>query len=191
LGALELEGDMHGHQLRQLAEKEHIDMWTDITVGGLYGALKRLAAEDLIEEVRTEREGSYPERQVWRITNVGRVALTSLRIQGLQEIVVKPDPFDLAFARFDLTRADTLPGVIEARIARLRAMLTESDSHTERVRQYLSVGELHVMKHKADRLRAEIDWHENLLKDLPAIVADQRLRTHKNSPAHHKSRKDS
>lgn len=29
---------MHGHQLRLLAEEEHIDLWTDITVGGLYGA---------------------------------------------------------------------------------------------------------------------------------------------------------
>jgi hypothetical protein len=42
------------------------------------------------------------------------------------------------------------------------------------------------MKHRADRLRAEIDWHENLLKDLPAVVADETART-----AHHKSRKDS
>ena len=66
LGALDIEGEMHGHQLRQLAEKEHIDMWTDITVGGLYGAIKRLAAEGLIEEARVEREGAYPERQVWR-----------------------------------------------------------------------------------------------------------------------------
>src|ERR1700712_5252604 len=97
---------MHGHQLRQLAEKEHIDMWTDITVGGLYGALKRLAHEDLIEEVRTEREGSYPERQVWRITKAGRIALSALREQVLSDIVVKPDPFDLAFARFDLAKVE-------------------------------------------------------------------------------------
>ena len=53
LGALADEGEMHGHQLRQLAEMEHIDMWTDITVGALYGAIKRLAAEDLIEEEET------------------------------------------------------------------------------------------------------------------------------------------
>ena len=32
-------------------------MWTDFHVGGIYGALKRLLAEDLVEPVRTEREG--------------------------------------------------------------------------------------------------------------------------------------
>jgi hypothetical protein len=42
---------MHGHQLRLLAEEEHVALWTDITVGSLYGAIKRLAAEELNEEV--------------------------------------------------------------------------------------------------------------------------------------------
>src|SRR5688572_27290391 len=119
---------MHGHQLRQLAEKEHIDMWTDISVGGLYGAIKRLASEGLIEEARLEREGSYPERQVYRITEAGHEALHALRLLGLQEVVLKPDPFDLAIGRLDLDEADSLPAILEGRLARLRAMLAENDA---------------------------------------------------------------
>ena len=176
LSALDIEGEMHGHQLRQLAEKEHIDMWTDITVGGLYGAIKRLAAEGLIEEARVEREGAYPERQVWRITDAGHEALHSLRFEGLRDIVVKPDPFDLAFARMDLNEADALPAVLEARLARLKAMVAETEAHTSVVHQYLSVGEIHVMKHKTDRLRAEIAWHEELIQKLPEILSDERSR---------------
>ena len=30
-------GEMHGHALRLLAEQEHIDEWTDFTVGAVYG----------------------------------------------------------------------------------------------------------------------------------------------------------
>jgi DNA-binding PadR family transcriptional regulator len=176
LSALEIEGEMHGHQLRLLADKEHVDMWTDITVGGLYGAIKRLAAEELIEEVRVERDGSYPERQVWRITHAGHVALHRLREDGLREIVIKPDPFDLAIARFDVAEASGLPDVIEARLARLRAMLIETDAHTKGIEQYLSVGEIHVMKHKIDRLRAEITWHEELVQKLPEIISDEQSR---------------
>lgn len=176
LGALDIEGEMHGHQLRQLAEKEHIDMWTDITVGGLYGAIKRLAAEGLIEEARIEREGAYPERQVWRITHAGHIALNNLRRQGLQEIVLRPDPFDLAFARFDVDEAETLPVVLEARLARLRAMLADTETHTRHASPYLSVGEQHVMKHKTDRLRAEITWHEELVQNLPEIISDEQSR---------------
>jgi DNA-binding PadR family transcriptional regulator len=176
LGALDMEGEMHGHQLRQLAEKEHIDMWTDITVGGLYGAIKRLAADGLIEEARVEREGAYPERQVWRITDAGHESLHTLRHQGLTEIVMRPDPFDLAIARFDLDEADALPGLISARIQRLKSMLAESEAHTEFIARYLSLGERHVMKHRAERLRAEIAWHEELLGKLPDIITDERSR---------------
>jgi DNA-binding PadR family transcriptional regulator len=151
-------------------------MWTDISVGGLYGAIRRMAADGLIEAARTEREGSYPERQVWRITEAGHESLHALRHQGLSEVVMRPDPFDLAIARFDLDEAEALPGIIEARIRRLRGMLDESEAHTAFVARYLSVGELHVMKHKADRLRAEIGWHEELLRLLPEIIADERNR---------------
>ena len=176
LGALDIEGEMHGHQLRQLAEKEHIDMWADITVGGLYGAIKRLATEGLIEEARVEREGAYPERQVWRITESGRESLHTLRHQALSEVVMRPDPFDLAIARLDLAEADALPAIIEARIVRLQSMVSESEAHTQFISRYLSYGELHVMKHKADRLRAEIAWHEELLQKLPDILTDERSR---------------
>ena len=176
LGALADEGDMHGHQLRQLAEKEHVDMWTDITVGALYGAIKRLHAEGLIDEVRVEREGAYPERQVWGITQAGRVALDGLRLDGLRDIVVKPDPFDLAVSRVDRERIDELPALIDARVANLKAMLLDSETHTRSISQYLTPLELFVMKHKADRLRGEIAWHEQLIHELPQIITAEKSR---------------
>lgn len=162
---------MHGHQLRQLAEKEHVDEWTDITVGALYGALKRLHADGLIDEVRVEREGAYPERQVWGITHEGRVALSNLRREGLRDIVMKPDPFDLAVSRLDRSRIDELPDMLDARILKLRALLEENETHTSSITQYLTPLEVFVMKHKADRLRSELAWHEQLARELPQIIA--------------------
>ncbi len=179
LGALAEEGDMHGHQLRQLAEEEHIDEWTDITVGGLYGAIKRLAAEGLIDEVRVEREGAYPERQVWTITDRGRLALNHLRFSGLSDIVFKPDPFDLAMSRLDLDRLDALPAILEARTAAIRAKLAESQARTKLIRQYLTPTEDFVMQHGTARLRAELDWHEELLRKLPDIIEDEKSRSTK------------
>lgn len=179
LGALADEGDMHGHQLRQLAEKEHVDMWTDITVGALYGAIKRLAAEGLIVEERVEREGAYPERQVWRITAEGRIALSDVRRAALHEIVIKPDPFDLAISRLDKTALDEVPATVEVRLERLRTMLELDEAHVQSVAQYLTQAELLVMVHREDRIRTEISWHEELLRQLPAILHDERSRSTK------------
>jgi DNA-binding PadR family transcriptional regulator len=176
LGALADEGDMHGHQLRQLAEKEHIDEWTDISVGALYGALKRLHAEGLIDEVRVEREGAYPQRQVWAITKPGRIALGELRYDGLTQIITRADPFDLAVSRLDLTKVDEVPALLQNRLARLRLLLAQEELRNDSIAGYLTPLELMVMSHKTDRLRADITWHENLLSRLPELLAEERTR---------------
>lgn len=172
LGSLETDGEMHGHQLRQLAEKQRVDLWTDITVGGLYGALKRLAAEELIDEVRVEREGFYPARQVWAITDAGRTALTELRDLGLTTIVLKTDPFDLAMTRADPERFDELPAIIAGRISELRRRLDDTERHHAAAASYLSGTRLFLMTHRMSRLRAEIDWHEDLAATLPELISD-------------------
>jgi DNA-binding PadR family transcriptional regulator len=176
LDALVEEGPMHGHQLRLLAEKEHVQEWTDISVGALYGALKRMAAEGLIEEVRAEREGAYPERQVYAITEVGRVSLAVTKRNALREIVVRPDPFDLAMSRLDKTRLGDLDELLSARISLLKAMAEDAEAHLASIKQYLSFTEYLVMQHKGERLKAEIDWHEDLYKKLPEIIADESAR---------------
>jgi DNA-binding PadR family transcriptional regulator len=169
-------GQMHGHQLRLLAEQEHVHHWTDISVGALYGAIKRLAAEGLIEEVRVEREGNYPERQVYEMTEAGRESLDTLRSDALTEVVVKTDPFDLGMTRLNRDRLDELPAIVGTRIQTLRAKLLESNGHREFARPFLTVGELFMMSHKIQRLEAEIAWHEELLQILPEIIADESAR---------------
>jgi DNA-binding PadR family transcriptional regulator len=176
LDALARHGEMHGHQLRLLAEQEHVHLWTDISVGALYGALKRLAGEGLLAEVRVEREGSYPERQVYGITETGRAALASLQREALAHVVFKPDPFDLALCRSDPERLDALPEAIEDRLRTLRALLAETSAANDRARPHLSLAETHALQHREHRLRAEIDWHAALVADLPAVVADERAR---------------
>lgn len=174
LGSLEQHGPMHGHQLRLLAEEEHVDAWTDISVGSLYGAIKRLAAEGLIEEIRTEREGAYPPRQIWGITHEGRVAAGVIRMATLREIVFKPDPFDLALTRLDPDHLDDMPAMLNARLAAYRARLADHESHLIAISRYLTKAELLAFEHRSTRLRAEIDWHERLLVELPAIIAEER-----------------
>jgi DNA-binding PadR family transcriptional regulator len=176
LDALVEEGPMHGHQLRLLAEKEHVQEWTDISVGALYGALKRMASEGLIEEVRAEREGLYPERQVYAITEVGRISLSVEKRNALREIVVRADPFDLALSRLDGGSLGDLDEVLSARIAHLKAMVAETEAHVGSVDKYLTFTEKIVVRHKVARLKAEVDWHEDLYRQLPHIIADESAR---------------
>nr|WP_277818497.1 PadR family transcriptional regulator [Cellulosimicrobium arenosum] len=176
LGALAEHGPMHGHQLRLLAEKEHATSWTDITVGSLYGALKRLAHDDLIVQLRHEQEGGYPTRQVWQITAAGRNALRAEWSDAFSAVVVRPDPFDLAMARLDADRLDEIPALLRERIAELEAARAAAEAYRADALPYLTVGEKFVLTHRPERLQAEIDWHTALLENLPEIVADELAR---------------
>jgi DNA-binding PadR family transcriptional regulator len=176
LGSLVERGPMHGHALRLLAEEEHIDEWADVTPGAIYGAFKRLAAEELITAVRLEREGNYPERQVYAITPAGEESLREIRREALETIVYRPDPFDLAMARLGEENVESLREVLEARAAEFRARIEREQLKAQRIAQYLTLTEQHVIRHDHHRLRGELAWHEELLAALPEIEADEKSR---------------
>lgn len=167
---------MHGHGLLTLAEEEHIDEWADFAGSAVYGAMKRLAAEELITEDRIEKQGNYPERQFYRISESGRVTLDALRSQALSEIVIKPDPFNLALARLDPKLLDELPARIEKRLKLLRTTFDHSNNHLAEIGHHLTVAESWAMRHQLSRWKSEIDWHQELLTELPSIIADEKSR---------------
>ncbi len=182
LGSLAQRGEMHGHQLRLLAEEERVRMWTDISVGSLYGALKRLHSERLIADVRTEQEGNFPARQVYVITDTGHEDLAKLRTEALSDFTLRPDPFDLALTRLDPSRLDLLPGIITERVELLNQLLHTAVEVNARARPHLSLAERFALEHREMRLRAEIDWHENLVGALEDIVSDELTPTHLRLP---------
>jgi len=181
LGSLAERGPMHGHALRVLAEEESIDQWADVSPGAIYGAFKRLAAEELIEPLRIEREGNYPERQVYSVTAAGMEALTQIRREALETIVYRHDPVDLALARLDDASVDELESTLRQRHDQLSKDLANGLLRMEYIAKYLTVMEKKVLRHRVHKLMAEIAWHEELLGALPEIIADERTR--KDNPA--------
>lgn len=167
---------MHGHALRALAEEEKIDHWADVSPGAIYGAFKRLATEHLIEPLRVEREGNYPERQVYEITATGMEALAVLRREALNTLSYRHDPVDLALARLDDESLEGLEQTLRHRHEHLSAELAATLVRTERIARYLTVMEKHVLRHRVHKLSAEIAWHEELLAALPEITADEKSR---------------
>jgi len=180
LGSLDERGEMHGHALRLLAEEEHVDSWADVTPGAIYGVIKRLLSEGLIETVRVEREGNYPERQVFAITERGTASLREIREQALTTIVHRPDPVDLALTRLGHENLEVLRETITARIAELHARVEAEEALTARIAHHLTLMERHVVRHDLHRLQGEIAWHKELLEALPEIIADEKSR--KGSP---------
>ncbi len=167
-------GPMHGHRLRLEAERNRVHLWTDITVGAVYGAMKRLTSEGLLREAGRERAGNRPVRQLYEITEEGRTTLAALRREGLSEIEFKFDPFDLALTRLDPELLDTLPSVLSERLEEMQARLAEIKHIGEEAREYIGVAKQWALRHFEYRLEAEIAYLTALLAAAPDVISDER-----------------
>jgi DNA-binding PadR family transcriptional regulator len=153
---------MYGHQIRRNARMGRADLWSDVRPGSLYGALHRLAAEGLIEPVRTEQSGNLPARTVYAITAEGQRELRTLRAEALTEVGLRPDPVDLALVMSGDLDGDVLRGYIEDRIRALRSQAAAYAHHGERVWPDQTVADDLVAEHARLRIEAELSWHQLL-----------------------------
>jgi DNA-binding PadR family transcriptional regulator len=169
-------GPMHGHLLRSIAEKMKVPLWTDISVGAVYGAMKRLASEGLLREAGREQEGKRPTRQIYEITEEGRRTLAQLRREGLSEIWFKPDPFDLALTRMDARLQKQLPQILTKRLETVKAALAERRRVGAEARAHAGPAKQWVLKHSEYRLEAEVRYLTDLLKAARELVGEKRKR---------------
>ena len=103
-----------------------------------------MAAEGLIEAVRTEQAGNLPARTVYAITGEGRKELLALRAEAFRQVGLRPDPVDLAVAMSsDLPREE------------LRALVAD--------RHRALTAHLEFFRHEQDRSWAEQTVADSLI----------------------------
>ena len=174
LGSLEAGGAMHGYQLRVIANESNIQNWTDITPGAIYGALKRLVNEGLVREVRSERDGARPQRQIVDITDEGRAEVRRLRMSALTDFRLPADPFDLAFARPGAELLEELPQIIATRRQMIDDLAAEYAHRITTLSTRLTALEELTMRHRLSLLHAEVAYADEVLTQLPSILKEER-----------------
>lgn len=162
---------MHGHQIRRAAQLDHLDVWTDVKPGSLYGALQRMAAEGLVRPVRTERQGGRPPRTVYEITTEGRHELEIHRSTALRETRLIPDPIDLALVHVHGMAEESVSAALRARRASLSHQHQSMVHLRDQADPYLTAMERMIFEHSLRRLQLELDWHDELLDQLPKLLA--------------------
>lgn len=170
LGALARGGPMHGHEIRRRAQIDRMDLWADVKQGSLYGALHRMTAEGIIEEVRTEQEGNLPSRTVYAITSAGLAELEVHRDQALRTVQVRPDPVDLALQNTVGLTEEQLRAMLTDRRQELGVQLEAWLHLWAEAEPYIGGMERMTFRHTELRIRAEIAWHDQLLGELTKLL---------------------
>lgn len=137
----------------------------------MYNSLHRMEAEGLVEVVRTERDGNPPERTVYAITTQGRQELIAHRDAALRDVRLHPDPVDLALQYTPDLAEEELATAISARREGLAAQLLMLEHEFHTAEPHLVGIEPMTFEHSLVRLRAELAWHDQLLEELPKLLA--------------------
>ncbi|SDD47054.1 PadR family transcriptional regulator [Glycomyces harbinensis] len=98
LGLVRWLGPVHGYLVRREIDSWRMPGASEIGAGSIYHALKRLAADGLIEVVATESVDDRPARTTYRITTVGEADFQRTLREKLWEVTASDDPFHTAWS---------------------------------------------------------------------------------------------
>lgn len=171
LAALARHGPMYGHQIRRDARIDRTELWSEVKPGSLYLALHKLEAEGLIEPVRTEQQGKMPARTVFAITAEGRRELRALRAEALRDVVLRPDPVDLALAVSADLDEDSLRGFIASRREALSSRMASLAREREQKWPDQTPADDLIMDHLIARIETEVRWHDTVLDRIGKLAS--------------------
>ncbi|NIH78533.1 PadR family transcriptional regulator [Amycolatopsis viridis] len=185
LGVVRMYGKAHGYQVRRELLTWSADRWANVQPGSIYHALKKMAAEGLLEAAADEPEGRGPDRVAYRLTADGEAEFQA----GLAEMIAdtEADGAQNAFAfAAALTFLPCLPR--ERAVSLLRQRLARLESELGLVRDTLEgtscwanpahVSELYRLW--GVNVEATTEWLRGLIKRLEEgayVMADD--------PGHH------
>lgn len=71
LGVVRIFQPVHGYDVRRELLSWQVEQWANVAPGSVYGALKTLERDGLIEVASTGQQGGRPERTLYQVTREG------------------------------------------------------------------------------------------------------------------------
>jgi DNA-binding PadR family transcriptional regulator len=166
--AMLTEAPMHPYRMQQLIKARGKDEVVNVRQrNSLYQTIERLLRGDLIAVRETERDGAFPERTIYEITEAGRdTARLWLREQLAQPAREFP-AFPAALSFLPLLTPDDVRRQLEARVT----ALTQELARMETLRagaEAMQVPRLFLLESELMRatLTAELEWVTSVVEDL-------------------------
>ncbi len=158
---------LYGYELKQIIE-ERMGDWTSIAFGSIYFALDKLAEEQLVKKVATEREGGRPSRSVYEITTAGRAEFDRLLRQVWSEFEWHHFTLDIGLAFMQALSKKEIKSYLRERISQLEAgqkrLLAHRDEQLQR--QEIPPVAAAIFEHSQVHMEAELEWTRALLKKI-------------------------
>jgi DNA-binding PadR family transcriptional regulator len=160
------EEPMHPYQMQRLLRERHKDDVLVLKRGSLYHAINRLARAGLIEPVTVDREGRWPERTTYRLTENGERELVKWLRQRIASVQRGPSEFMGSLSFLVHLSPKDAAAQLAAREQGLRQQTAEISARMAQVGAFLDRIHLIEVEYSLAMLKAEARWVHGLLAEL-------------------------
>jgi DNA-binding PadR family transcriptional regulator len=166
--AMLTEAPMHPYRMQQLIKARGKDEVVNVRQrNSLYQTIERLLRGSLIVVRETERDGAFPERTIYEITEAGRDTARLWLREQLAAPAREFPAFPAALSFLPLLTPDDVRRQLETRVAALTRELVRTDALRESA-EAMQVPRLFLLEGELMRatLKVELDWVTSVVNDL-------------------------
>ncbi|WP_414450611.1 helix-turn-helix transcriptional regulator [Burkholderia sp. 22PA0099] len=168
--AMLTEAPMHVYRIQQLIKLRGKDDVINVRQrNSLYQTLDRLLRERLVVVHETERDGMFPERTVYAVTEAGRSTARGWLREQLAQPAREYPAFPVALSVLPLLSVDDARRQLEARITALEAELERLDA-ARNAALALQIPRLFLLESELLQasVETELDWVRSVVAHLKA-----------------------
>jgi DNA-binding PadR family transcriptional regulator len=163
--ALLEERPMHAYEMYQLLVSRQNNRIVKVRPGSLYHTVERLAGQNLVRAIGTERAGNRPERTTYEITPEGNDALKQRVETGLEKYVYEYPLFPVVLSEAHNLDEDDAVLRFRRRVEDLDSWLADLDeaiglAEERKVHEPYYLGGVYVR----NQIAAERDWLATLIE---------------------------
>jgi DNA-binding PadR family transcriptional regulator len=129
LGSIDRLGEGSGYDIAQDLERKMISRWADIKQASVYHAIRQLEKDGALRPVRQTRDGRFPTKTIYEITDEGRRLFDTLQEEAFLGLYPRFYGFKIAL-KFNTRRSsDEIQQFAARAIAAIDAQLAAMDSY--------------------------------------------------------------
>jgi DNA-binding PadR family transcriptional regulator len=179
LGVVRMYGRAHGYQVRRELLTWSADKWANVQPGSIYHALKKMTAEDLLEQVDVEPGDSGPDRVAYRLTGEGEQEYQVLLAKALSDPELDHPELSAAISLMTTLPRQRVINLLRHRLVNLEAEERRAKLMLEELKESVGLG---TPEHVGELFRlwgvistASLTWLQGLIARLEAgeyVMAD-------------------
>jgi DNA-binding PadR family transcriptional regulator len=165
LGVLQ-RGNFHPYEIKRRVTQALVECYTDVDVGTLYYAVRRLAADGLISAVSREKVARGGMRTVYGITAKGKRRFQELLHEQFEAEGSVAETLYGAMLFLHLADPKTTADLLRRKIARQTELIRKVVALRKEWGPVLATGGLHLMTHITLQRRLDRKWLQSVLADV-------------------------